>query len=71
MAKDPRFDRLPCMHRGTYADDCIVHRIQQVVFLFFSPLKSKQVVFSFSFFVLSLFVCLFGFKKELYHSFQS
>ena len=30
MAKDPRFDRLPCMHRGTYADDCIVNRIQQV-----------------------------------------
>ena len=34
MAKDPRFDRLPCMHRGTYADDCIVNRIQQVVFFF-------------------------------------
>ena len=30
MAKDPRFDRLPCMHKGTYADDCIVNRIQQV-----------------------------------------
>lgn len=29
MAKDPRFDRLPCMHKGTYADDCIVNRIQQ------------------------------------------
>ena len=30
MAKDPRFDRLPCMHKGTYADDCIVNRVQQV-----------------------------------------
>lgn len=30
MAKDPRFERLPCMHKGTYADNCIVNRIQQV-----------------------------------------
>lgn len=45
MAKDPRFDRLPCMHRGTYADDCIVNRIQQVVQIYFIfPLMSKQVV---------------------------
>ena len=29
MAKDPRFDRLPCTHKGTYADDCIVQRITQ------------------------------------------
>jgi len=29
VAKDPRFERLPCDHRGTYADDCIVHRVQQ------------------------------------------
>jgi U3 small nucleolar RNA-associated protein 24 len=26
LAKDPRFERLPCSHRGTYADDCIVER---------------------------------------------
>ncbi|KAH8028810.1 hypothetical protein HPB51_019896 [Rhipicephalus microplus] len=26
IAKDPRFVRLPCMHRGTYADDCLVER---------------------------------------------
>ncbi|XP_020269248.1 uncharacterized protein LOC109844566 isoform X2 [Asparagus officinalis] len=31
IAKDPRFDRLPCIHKGTYADDCIVDRVTQVV----------------------------------------
>ena len=30
IAKDPRFERLPCMHKGTYADDCIVNRIKEV-----------------------------------------
>jgi len=29
MAKDPRFERLPCMHKGTYADDCLVKRVTQ------------------------------------------
>ena len=29
IAKDPRFERLPCMHQGSYADDCIVQRITQ------------------------------------------
>ncbi|ONK66489.1 uncharacterized protein A4U43_C06F8730 [Asparagus officinalis] len=29
IAKDPRFDRLPCIHKGTYADDCIVDRVTQ------------------------------------------
>jgi rRNA-processing protein FCF1 len=28
--QDPRFERLPCTHQGIYADDCIVHRVQQV-----------------------------------------
>lgn len=27
VAKDPRFERLACDHRGTYADDCIVDRV--------------------------------------------
>lgn len=27
VARDPRFERLPCMHSGTYADDCIVQRV--------------------------------------------
>ncbi|KAL7423853.1 Oxysterol-binding protein OBPa [Cryptotrichosporon argae] len=27
IAKDPRFDRLHCDHGGTYADDCLVHRV--------------------------------------------
>mmetsp|Transcript_11507 Transcript_11507/g.20405 ORF Transcript_11507/g.20405 Transcript_11507/m.20405 type:complete len:193 (-) Transcript_11507:532-1110(-) len=27
VAKDPRFERIPCSHKGTYADDCICQRI--------------------------------------------
>jgi U3 small nucleolar RNA-associated protein 24 len=27
VAKDPRFERLTCEHKGTYADDCIVNRV--------------------------------------------
>eukprot|EP00039_Didymoeca_costata_P001324 m.51601 g.51601 ORF g.51601 m.51601 type:complete len:199 (-) comp10742_c0_seq3:200-796(-) len=27
MARDPRMKRLTCLHKGTYADDCIVDRI--------------------------------------------
>lgn len=30
IAKDPRFERLPCTHSGTYADDCLVERVRQV-----------------------------------------
>ncbi|ELV12407.1 rRNA-processing protein FCF1 like protein [Tupaia chinensis] len=29
IAKDPRFERLPCTHKGTYADDCFVQRVTQ------------------------------------------
>ncbi len=29
LAKDPRFERLPCSHNGTYADDCLLQRCQQ------------------------------------------
>ncbi|KAJ1998939.1 rRNA-processing protein fcf1 [Coemansia thaxteri] len=29
VARDPRFERLPCSHKGTYADDCIVQRVIQ------------------------------------------
>lgn len=24
LTKDPRFERLTCNHKGTYADDCLV-----------------------------------------------
>lgn len=34
LAKDSRFERLPCMHSGTYADDCICQRVQQVRFAY-------------------------------------
>lgn len=29
IAKDPRVERLPCLHSGTYADDCICERVRQ------------------------------------------
>ena len=29
IAKDPRIKRLPCAHKGTYADDCICERVTQ------------------------------------------
>ncbi|XP_067942164.1 rRNA-processing protein FCF1 homolog [Watersipora subatra] len=28
-AKDTRFKRLPCLHKGTYADDCLIERVTQ------------------------------------------
>lgn len=28
LTKDPRFTRLKCLHKGTYADDCIVDRVK-------------------------------------------
>lgn len=33
IAKDPRFERLPCAHKGTYADDCLVDRVTEVIML--------------------------------------
>ncbi|XP_057653381.1 rRNA-processing protein FCF1 homolog [Diorhabda carinulata] len=29
IIKDPRFERICCMHKGTYADDCLVQRVTQ------------------------------------------
>lgn len=29
LAKDPRIKRLRCTHKGTYADDCLVHRVME------------------------------------------
>jgi U3 small nucleolar RNA-associated protein 24 len=29
VAKDPRFQRLTCCHKGTYADDCLVNRVTE------------------------------------------
>eukprot|EP01118_Nematostelium_gracile_P000428 TRINITY_DN10476_c0_g1_i1.p1 TRINITY_DN10476_c0_g1~~TRINITY_DN10476_c0_g1_i1.p1 ORF type:complete len:217 (+),score=50.40 TRINITY_DN10476_c0_g1_i1:53-652(+) len=28
IAKDEKFERLPCTHDGTYADDCLVKRVE-------------------------------------------
>jgi U3 small nucleolar RNA-associated protein 24 len=30
VAKDPRFERITCDHKGTYADDCLVSRAMEV-----------------------------------------
>ena len=29
VAKDVRFQRITCLHKGTYADDCIVNQVSQ------------------------------------------
>lgn len=29
IARDPRFERIKCDHKGTYADDCLVNRVMQ------------------------------------------
>jgi len=29
LVRDPRFIRLTCTHKGTYADDCIVQRVNE------------------------------------------
>lgn len=29
VIKDPRFENLPCLHKGIYADDCLVQRVTQ------------------------------------------
>ncbi len=29
IVKDPQFERLACLHKGTYADDCLVDRVTQ------------------------------------------
>lgn len=29
LAKDPRFERIPCSHKGTYADDCLFNRVNE------------------------------------------
>ncbi|ESO11018.1 hypothetical protein HELRODRAFT_72148, partial [Helobdella robusta] len=30
IVKDPRFQRLKCFHKGTYADNCLVNRVTQL-----------------------------------------
>lgn len=33
VAKDPRWTRLQCSHSGTYADDCIVDRVSDRIYM--------------------------------------
>lgn len=37
MVKDPRIEKLTCLHKGIYADDCLVQRVTQV----YNPQKKK------------------------------
>lgn len=53
-ARDPRFQRLPCVHKGTYADDCIIERVNQVTW---SNALSTLLYFTASYFVAMI---LFG-----------
>lgn len=48
IVKDPRFERLPCLHKGTYADDCIVQRIKEVNKFNFVSLKPDFFVKSYA-----------------------
>lgn len=43
IMKDPRFERLNCMHKGTYADDCIINRVTQVSIII-SKMKSIYLI---------------------------
>ena len=31
VAKDPRWERVKCSHKGTYADDCLVDRVSNPI----------------------------------------
>jgi rRNA-processing protein FCF1 len=49
IIKDSRFERIPCMHKGTYADDCLVNRVTQVrlIYIFFLiMIKFRYFIFS-------------------------
>lgn len=73
IARDPRFKRLPCLHKGTYADDCIVQRITHVnthtqschirVFCFLSrnTLWINFEFFEYRYKLIWLYVCIFLF----------
>ncbi|KAF9580218.1 rRNA-processing protein fcf1, partial [Lunasporangiospora selenospora] len=39
VARDPRFERLPCTHKGTYADDCLVERVPGIPIMYLSQRK--------------------------------
>lgn len=44
IARDPRFERMPCDHKGIYADDCLVRRCQMVCLFFFLLLVVVAVI---------------------------
>ena len=43
IAKDPRFERLVCTHKGTYADDCLVQRVTEVLSATSNPARAHAV----------------------------
>nr|CAD7403156.1 unnamed protein product [Timema poppensis] len=51
IIKDPRFERISCMHKGTYADDCLVQRVTQAstwIYQFFIVRSSRTISIRFS-----------------------
>lgn len=59
ILKDIRFERLSCMHKGTYADDCLVQRVTQVrvnVNCFIVCTKERGLNF-FNFFLAQMLHC--------------
>ena len=44
IVKDERFERLPCLHAGTYADDCLVQRVNQVTYLSHFKLQNRHFI---------------------------
>lgn len=66
IAKDPRFERLPCTHKGTYADDCLVERVTQV-YDFQCPFHLANLMFIF-FQILLDMTYLYNIKQYLWFS---
>lgn len=42
LSKDPRFQRLPCSHKGTYADDCLVQVMMITEYFLGSAVASSE-----------------------------
>ena len=58
IAKDPRFERITCDHKGTYADDCLVNRVTEVRSSSERPPLLPRRDYDCSVFVLAAFVTL-------------
>lgn len=57
IVKDPRFQRIQCMHPGTYADDCLVQRVTQVSVVYSLENRLSCNIFIFIFLAQMLHSC--------------